>query len=161
VNAKSLVLSFEFRHQPLDLLAASPPPNANLSDFGHADSASKTRAPARWGSSDGYFWTVMFGWMATPSNRLLIFGLADIMASALFQRPAKSKMKIAQRPQANVKPQTVQAPQSDASAAALFLSNLPANPLFRSLSSGVASPLLPAGTKDPKQTPWVFNRGIL
>ena len=40
------VLSFEFRHQPLDLLAASPPPNANLSDFGHADSASKTPAPA-------------------------------------------------------------------------------------------------------------------
>jgi len=49
-----VVLSFEFRRQPLDLLAASPLSNANLSDFGHADSASKTRAPARWGSSDGY-----------------------------------------------------------------------------------------------------------
>jgi hypothetical protein len=34
---------FEFRHQPFDLLAASPLPNANLSDFRHADSASKTR----------------------------------------------------------------------------------------------------------------------
>jgi hypothetical protein len=34
---------FEFRHQLFDLLAASPLPNANLSDFCHADSASKTR----------------------------------------------------------------------------------------------------------------------
>jgi hypothetical protein len=34
---------FEFSHQSLDLLAASPLPNANLSDFRHADSASKTR----------------------------------------------------------------------------------------------------------------------
>ena len=34
---------FEFRHQMFDLLAASPLPNANLSDFRHADSASKTR----------------------------------------------------------------------------------------------------------------------
>jgi hypothetical protein len=33
---------FEFRHQPFDLLAALPLPNANLSDFRHADSASKT-----------------------------------------------------------------------------------------------------------------------
>jgi hypothetical protein len=31
---------FEFCHQPSDLLAASPFPNANLSDFHHADSAS-------------------------------------------------------------------------------------------------------------------------
>jgi hypothetical protein len=38
--------AFEFRHQPFDLLAASPLPNANLSDFRHVDSASKTR-PAR------------------------------------------------------------------------------------------------------------------
>jgi len=29
-------------------------PQASLADFGHADSASKPRAPARWGSSDGY-----------------------------------------------------------------------------------------------------------
>jgi hypothetical protein len=34
---------FEFRHQPFDLLAASPPSNANLSDFRHANNASKTR----------------------------------------------------------------------------------------------------------------------
>jgi hypothetical protein len=34
---------FEFRHQPFDLLAASPLPNANLFDFRHANSASKTR----------------------------------------------------------------------------------------------------------------------
>jgi hypothetical protein len=33
---------FEFPHQSLDLLAASPLPNANLSDFRHADSASKS-----------------------------------------------------------------------------------------------------------------------
>jgi hypothetical protein len=37
---------FEFPHQSLDLLAASPLPNASLSDFRHADSASKTH-PAR------------------------------------------------------------------------------------------------------------------
>jgi hypothetical protein len=35
---------FEFRHQPFDLLAASPLSDANLSDFCHADSASKKRA---------------------------------------------------------------------------------------------------------------------
>jgi hypothetical protein len=34
---------FEFRHQTFDLLAASPLANANLSDFRHADTASKTR----------------------------------------------------------------------------------------------------------------------
>jgi hypothetical protein len=34
---------FEFRHQSFDLLAVSPLPNANLSDFRHADNASKTR----------------------------------------------------------------------------------------------------------------------
>jgi len=34
---------FEFRHQSFDLLAASPLPNPNLSDFRHADIASKTR----------------------------------------------------------------------------------------------------------------------
>jgi hypothetical protein len=34
---------FEFPDQSFDLLAVSPPPNANLSDFGHADIASKTR----------------------------------------------------------------------------------------------------------------------
>jgi hypothetical protein len=34
---------FEFRHQSLDLLAASPLQNAYLSDFRHADTASKTR----------------------------------------------------------------------------------------------------------------------
>src|SRR6476660_6904499 len=39
---------FEFRHQLFDLLAASPLPNANLSDFCHADSASKTAPSARW-----------------------------------------------------------------------------------------------------------------
>jgi hypothetical protein len=38
--------AFEFPHQLFDLLAASPLPNANLSDFRHADSTSKTR-PAR------------------------------------------------------------------------------------------------------------------
>ena len=32
---------FEFRHQPFDLLAASPPSNANLSDFRHANNASR------------------------------------------------------------------------------------------------------------------------
>jgi hypothetical protein len=36
-------IGFEFPHQSFDLLAASPLPNANLSDFRHADSASKTR----------------------------------------------------------------------------------------------------------------------
>jgi hypothetical protein len=35
---------FEFRRQSFDFLAASPLPNANLSDFRHADSASKTRS---------------------------------------------------------------------------------------------------------------------
>jgi hypothetical protein len=34
---------FEFRHQAFDLLAASPLPKANLSDFRHANSAAKTR----------------------------------------------------------------------------------------------------------------------
>jgi hypothetical protein len=33
----------EFRHQAFDLLAAPSLPNANLSDFSHADSGSKTR----------------------------------------------------------------------------------------------------------------------
>jgi hypothetical protein len=37
---------FEFRHQPFGLWAASPLPNANLFDFRHPNSASKTR-PAR------------------------------------------------------------------------------------------------------------------
>jgi hypothetical protein len=41
-------LIFGFRHQAFDLLAALPLPNANLSDFRHADSASKTRPSARW-----------------------------------------------------------------------------------------------------------------
>jgi hypothetical protein len=35
---------FEFPHQSFDLLAASSLPNANLSDFRHVDSASKTRS---------------------------------------------------------------------------------------------------------------------
>jgi hypothetical protein len=35
--------AFEFRHQSFDLLAVSPLPKANLFDFRHADSASKTR----------------------------------------------------------------------------------------------------------------------
>jgi hypothetical protein len=34
---------FEFPHQSFDLFAASPLPNANLFDFCHADTASKTR----------------------------------------------------------------------------------------------------------------------
>jgi hypothetical protein len=34
---------FKFRHQSFDLLAASPLPNASLSDFRHTDSASRTR----------------------------------------------------------------------------------------------------------------------
>jgi hypothetical protein len=34
---------FESPHQSFDLMATSPLPNANLSDFRHADSASKTR----------------------------------------------------------------------------------------------------------------------
>ncbi|MGA8658910.1 MAG: hypothetical protein WB586_22495, partial [Chthoniobacterales bacterium] len=37
---------FEFSYQSFDLLAASPLPNAYLSDFRHADTTSKTR-PAR------------------------------------------------------------------------------------------------------------------
>jgi len=36
----------EFAHQSFDLLAASPLLNPNLSDFRHADNASKTRP--RW-----------------------------------------------------------------------------------------------------------------
>jgi hypothetical protein len=35
--------AFEFRHQSFDLLPASPLPKANLFDFRHAHSASKTR----------------------------------------------------------------------------------------------------------------------
>src|SRR5262245_3546729 len=34
---------FDLLHQPFELLSASPLPNANHSDFRHADSASKTR----------------------------------------------------------------------------------------------------------------------
>jgi hypothetical protein len=34
---------FEFPHQSFDLLAVLPLPNANLSDFRRADSASRTR----------------------------------------------------------------------------------------------------------------------
>jgi hypothetical protein len=34
---------FEFPQKSFDLLAASPLPNANLFDFCHANSASKTR----------------------------------------------------------------------------------------------------------------------
>jgi hypothetical protein len=45
--APSQSTGFEFPHQSFHLLAASPLPNANLSDFRHIDSASKTRPPAR------------------------------------------------------------------------------------------------------------------
>jgi hypothetical protein len=45
---------FEFRHQPFDLLAASPLPNVNLSDFRDADSASKSRPVRKVVCSDGY-----------------------------------------------------------------------------------------------------------
>ena len=39
---------FEFRHQAFDLLAASPLPNANHSDFRHADVHQKHAPSARW-----------------------------------------------------------------------------------------------------------------
>ena len=61
---------FEFRHQPFDLLAASPLPNVNLSDFRHAHSASKTRPVRQVGWSEGYIGFIpAIAFYLTPPNR--------------------------------------------------------------------------------------------